>query len=188
MQAEARVAALALEIPDFAATGYYGRDYGSMKPHHITGRLLFLSGHVAQRGGKVFSGRLGADLSVEAGYAAARLTGLNVLAGIRHAVGSLDRVSSIVRTLNFVVCAPDCTEVNRVSSGMTDLLRRGGRPRRSRHHRRDGAGRRRLLRDLGDGGTGGVAKCSPGARRKRCRHCGAGAAWRPIRAETSWPR
>jgi len=122
MQAEARVAALALEIPDFAATGYYGRDYGSMKPHHITGRLLFLSGHVAQRGGKVFSGRLGADLSVEAGYAAARLTGLNVLAGIRHAVGSLDRVSSIVRTLNFVVCAPDCTEVNRVSSGMTDLL------------------------------------------------------------------
>ena len=122
MTAESRVAALGLHIPDFAATGYYGREYGSMKPHHITGRLLFLSGHVAQRSAEVVSGRLGASLSVADGYAAARLTGLNVLAGIRHAVGSLDRVSSIVRTLNFVVCAPECTDVNRVSSGLTDLL------------------------------------------------------------------
>jgi hypothetical protein len=122
MGAEARVAELGLKIPDFAAGGYYGRDYGSMKPHHVTGRLLFLSGHVAQCADKVIAGRLGADLSVEQGYAAARLTGLNVLAGIRLAVGSLDRVAAIVRTLNFVVCTPECTEVNRVSSGMTDLL------------------------------------------------------------------
>ncbi len=122
MDAEARIAALGLEIPDFGASGYYGGDYGSMKPHHITGRLLFLSGHVAQRDGKVVAGRLGADLGVEHGYAAARLTGLNVLAGIRLAVGSLDRVGAIVRTLNFVVCTPECTEVNRVSSGLTDLL------------------------------------------------------------------
>jgi hypothetical protein len=122
MDAEARVTALGLEIPDFGATGYYGRNYGSMKPHHVTGQLLFLSGHVAQRGGEVIAGRLGGNLSVAQGYAAARLTGLNVLAGIRHAVGSLDRVSAIVRTLNFVVCTAECTEVNRVSSGLTDLL------------------------------------------------------------------
>ncbi len=122
MGAEDRVARLGLKIPDFAAVGYYGQGYGSMKPHHITGRLLFLSGHVAQRGTEVVAGRLGADLSVAQGYDAARLTGLNVLGGIRHAVGSLDRVSAIVRSLNFVVCTPECTEVNRVSSGLTDLL------------------------------------------------------------------
>lgn len=123
MSPEARAIALGLDIPDFAATGYYGADYGSMKPHHRVGNLLFLSGHVPQRGDEVIlPGRLGADLAVEHGYQAARLTGINLLGGIRLALGSLDRVRSIVRTLNFVVCTPEFTEVHRVSSGLSDLL------------------------------------------------------------------
>ena len=112
-----------LDIPDFDLTGYYGADYGTMKPFHIAGNLLFLSGHVAQIGTQLtHTGRLGADLTTAQGYLAARQTGLNVLGGIRQAVGSLDRVKSLVRTLNFVVCTPEYTEVHKVSSGLSDLM------------------------------------------------------------------
>jgi enamine deaminase RidA (YjgF/YER057c/UK114 family) len=121
--AERRVASLGLDVPDFVRDGYYGGAYGTMKPYHLSGNLLFLSGHVPRVGARtIHPGRLGKDVSVEQGYAAARATGLNVLAGIRQAVGSLDRVSSIVRTLNFVVCTPEFTEVHKVSSGLSDLL------------------------------------------------------------------
>jgi enamine deaminase RidA (YjgF/YER057c/UK114 family) len=115
--------AMGLDIPDFDRTGYYGADYGTMKPYHRVGSLLFLSGHVAQIGTEItHKGRLGQDLSTDQGYAAARQTGLNLLGGIRQAVGSLDRVTSIVRTLNFVVCTPDYEDVHKVSSGLSDLL------------------------------------------------------------------
>ena len=114
---------MGLDIPDFAAQGYYGADYGTMKPFHRVGSLLFLSGHVPQTGDTVIHpGRLGDTLTTDDGYAAARLTGVNLLAGIRQALGSLDRVRGIVRTLNFVVCTPDYTDVHRVSSGLSDLL------------------------------------------------------------------
>lgn len=114
---------MGLDIPDFDRIGYYGADYGTMKPFHKMGNLLFLSGHVAQLGGTIsHKGRLGATLSTDQGYAAARQTGLNLLGGIRQAVGSLDRVTSIIRTLNFVVCTPDYEDVHKVSSGLSDLL------------------------------------------------------------------
>ena len=120
---EAAALALELDIPDFAASGYYGAEYGTMKPFHRVGSLLFLSGHVPQRGAEVvLPGRLGDTLTTAQGYEAARLTGLNLLGGIRQAVGSLDRVRGVVRTLNFVVCAPDYAEVHKVSSGLSDLL------------------------------------------------------------------
>ena len=114
---------MGLDIPDFDRIGYYGADYGTMKPYHRIGNLLFLSGHVAQIGTQItHKGRLGQDVTTEEGYLAARQTGLNVLGGIKQAVGSLDRVKSIVRTLNFVVCTPDYEDVHKVSSGLSDLL------------------------------------------------------------------
>ena len=114
---------MGLDLPDFDRIGYYGADYGTMKPFHRIGNLLFLSGHVAQIGTEItHKGRLGKDLNTEQGYAAARQTGLNVLGGIKQAVGSLDHVQSIVRTLNFVVCAPDYEDVHKVSSGLSDLF------------------------------------------------------------------
>ena len=114
---------LGLDIPDFAASGYYGAGYGTMKPFHRMGNLLFLSGHVGQRpDGTWIKGRLGDTLLTAEGYEAARITGLNVLGGIRQAVGSLDRVAGIVRCLNFVVCTPDYEEVHLVANGLSDLL------------------------------------------------------------------
>ena len=122
---EARAEELGLQIPDFSQTPYYGPDYGSMKAHHQSGSLLFLSGHIPEHpdGTIMHPGRLGAEVTVEQGYEAARLAGMNCLAGIRYAIGSLDRVKGIVRSLNFVVCVPEFHEVNRVSSGATDLFR-----------------------------------------------------------------
>ncbi|WP_128514408.1 RidA family protein [Tabrizicola thermarum] len=111
------------DVPDFDRTGYCGAGFGTMKPFHRVGSLLFLSGHVAQIGAEITDrGRLGADVTVEEGYQTARRTGLNVLGGIRQAVGSLDRVKGIVRSLNFVVCTPEFQEVHRVSSGLSDLF------------------------------------------------------------------
>ncbi len=63
-------------------------------------------------------------MTVEDGYQAARRTGLNVLGGIRQAVGSLDRVKGIVRSLNFVVCTPEFEEVHKVSSVCRTCLSR----------------------------------------------------------------
>ena len=71
---------MGLDIPDFDLTGYYGADYGTMKPFHLAGSLLFLSGHVAQIGDQVtHKGRLATDLTTDQGYAAACQTGLNLL-------------------------------------------------------------------------------------------------------------
>ncbi len=61
---------MGLDIPDFDVMGYYGADYGTMKPYHRVGSLLFLSGHVAQVGIEItHKGRLGADLTTDQGYA-----------------------------------------------------------------------------------------------------------------------
>jgi enamine deaminase RidA (YjgF/YER057c/UK114 family) len=114
---------MGLDIPNYDRDGYYGAGYGTMKPYHRVGSLLFLSGHVAQVGTEItHKGRLGANVSVDQGYQAARRTGLNVLGGIRQAMGSLDRVKGIVRSLNFVVCTPEFEEVHKVSSGLSDLF------------------------------------------------------------------
>lgn len=125
MDYEARVDELRLEVPDFFAKPYYGPSYGTMKSHHQVGPVLYLSGHTPELpdGTILHPGHLGKEVTIDQGYEAARLAGLNCLAGIRFAVGSLNRVKSIVRSLNFVACTPDFYDVNKVSSGATDLFR-----------------------------------------------------------------
>lgn len=123
MSAEARLQDLGISLPDFSGSGYYGMTYGTMKPFHITGNVLYLSGHIPETDGEIIHpGRLGVTVTTEQGYEAARITGLNCLAGIRQAVGDLDKVKGLVRSLNFVVCEPDYYDVHKVSSGLTDLF------------------------------------------------------------------
>ena len=145
---------MGIELPDFGPRTYYGANYGKMKPFHRIGNLLMLSGHVPDLpdGTAMHPGRVGAEVTVEQAYAAARQTGINCLAGIKQAIGDLDRVVALARTLNFVVCAPGFTDPNLVSSGLTDLFaevfgaERGHRL--PRHHRRHVARQQSLLRDL----------------------------------------
>ncbi|SHO66733.1 Enamine deaminase RidA, house cleaning of reactive enamine intermediates, YjgF/YER057c/UK114 family [Pseudoxanthobacter soli DSM 19599] len=125
MSASKRVADLGLKLPSAGGgDDYYGKIYGKMKPHYLSDRLLFLSGQTAGiADGKVlYPGRLGRDLTVEEGYQAARLTGLNCLSCIIDAVGDLDRVTGLVRSLNFIACDPAFTEPHKVASGLTDLF------------------------------------------------------------------
>ena len=121
---DARIDELGLVVPDFTSVPYTGLKYGAVKPHHQTGDLLFLSGHMPELiDGTVFHpGALGRDLSVEEGYEAARVAGLNALGGIRFALGTLDRVVAVVRSLNFVVCTPDFHDIHLVTNGLTDLF------------------------------------------------------------------
>ncbi|MDR6955391.1 hypothetical protein J2X65_004771 [Ancylobacter sp. 3268] len=126
MSATQRVAELGLAIPSAGGgDGYYGTLYGRMKPHYLSDRLLFLSGQTAgidAHGKVLYPGRLGRDVTVEEGYAAARLTGLNCLGCILDAVGDLDRVKGLVRSLNFIACDPAFTQPHLVASGLTDLF------------------------------------------------------------------
>lgn len=123
---EARVRELGLDIPDYTDGSYHGLNYGSMKAFHRTGSLLFLSGHVPDIPGRneppIHAGRLGAEVTIEEGYEAARITAINCLATMRLAVGSLNNIKCLVNSLNFVVSAPGFVDVNKVSSGATDLF------------------------------------------------------------------
>ncbi len=115
---------ISLPAPSLGDLDFYGKKYGKMKPFFKTGSLLYLSGHIAgfKDGEILFPGVIGKDLTVEQGYEAARLAGINCLAGIRDAIGSLDGVAGLARSINYIVCVPGFTEPNRISNGMTDLF------------------------------------------------------------------
>src|SRR4029078_3218282 len=129
---ERKVQSLGITLPDLGkwnsnlgtAQKSSGQTYGSMKPSHRMGNLLILSGHVPDlpNGTPMHPGRVGAEVTVEQAYKAARQTGINCLAGIKQGIGDLDKVVALARTLNFVVCAPGFTDPNLISSGLTDLF------------------------------------------------------------------
>ncbi|MGO4418967.1 RidA family protein [Streptomyces sp. MCAF7] len=121
--AEARAARLGLRIPDYADPPYGGR-YGTVKAFHRSGSLIFLSGFTPEdrTGTLLHPGRLGADVSLAQGREAARMAAVNALGGVRLALGSLDRVTAVVRALCFVVCTPEFEEVHQVASGATDVF------------------------------------------------------------------
>lgn len=88
-----------------------------------TGDLLYLSGHGPTRpDGPAITGRLGETMTIEEGYAAARLTALNLLATIKDAAGTLDRVKRVVKVLGMVACTDDFREMPQVINGASDLF------------------------------------------------------------------
>jgi hypothetical protein len=89
-----------------------------------SGNLLFLSGH-APRWGRTdfrYTGKLGVDLTVDEGYAAARLTALNLLQTVRQAIGSLNAVAHIVDVFGVVNSGPGFTEQSKVMNGFSDCI------------------------------------------------------------------
>jgi enamine deaminase RidA (YjgF/YER057c/UK114 family) len=88
-----------------------------------TGNLLFLSGHGPIRDGKAtIRGKVGKDLTVEQGAAAAREVGLGLLATMRANLGSLDKVKRIVKVLGMVNCPDDFGDQPKVINGFSDLM------------------------------------------------------------------
>ena len=89
------------------------------------GSLLFLSGQLPIKNGALqYRGRVGAELSLDDGRAAAELTALNALAQIRHFLGGFDRLRQIVRLEGHVASAPDFFDQPKVLHGASDLLSR----------------------------------------------------------------
>jgi len=118
MNAESRLKELKLELPAPA------RSIGLYKPVVIIGGLAYLSGHGPVSGdGSAIRGRLGDDLDIEAGYEAARRTGLAMLATLRQRCGSLDPIHRLVKTVGFVQATADFTDHPAVLNGFSELMR-----------------------------------------------------------------
>lgn len=118
MSAESRLKELGLELPS------------SVQPVAIyrliaeSGNLGYVSGHgPVGADGTAICGRLGDTLDKEAGYEAARRTGLRMLASLRAHLGSLDRVVRLVKTNGFVNCTPEFTDHPAVINGFSELMR-----------------------------------------------------------------
>lgn len=114
---EARLAALGLALP--AA----GAPVANYVPVVVHGGLAAVSGQLPREGDRLIAGRIGEDLSVEAGQAAARLCGLAILAQLRGALdGDLGRVVRCVQLTGFVNAAPGFTDHPQVINGASDLM------------------------------------------------------------------
>jgi len=88
-----------------------------------SGSLMFLSGQGPREAdGSLHTGKVGAEVSVEAAYAHARLTGLNLLAVLHQALGDLGRVRRLVKLLGFVNAVPDFAAHPAVVNGCSDLF------------------------------------------------------------------
>ncbi len=117
MGADARLAELKLELPQAP------KPVATYLTAVRQGDLLYVSGHGPYRSdGTLHTGKLGADLDVDAGRAAARQTGLAILATVRDHLGSLDRVVRLVKALGMVNCTPDFVDQPKVINGFSDLM------------------------------------------------------------------
>lgn len=114
---EARLATLGIALPDAP------NPVANYVPSSLTGNLLFVSGQISKAAdGSIAKGRLGGDLTVEAGREAARLCALNILAQARTALGSLDRIGQVLRLTGYVNAAPEFTDHPQVLNGASDLM------------------------------------------------------------------
>ena len=114
---EARLASLGLELPPPPRPG------GVYRPVIVSGGYAYVSGHGPLRAdGTYITGRLGADLDIHGGRAAARQTALAILASLREALGSLDRVSRVVKLLGMVQATADFDAHPAVINGCSELL------------------------------------------------------------------
>lgn len=88
-----------------------------------TGNLIFLAGKgPLQSNGEYITGKLGADLTIEQGYEAARITGVNQLSVLKAELGNLNKVKRIVKVKGMVNAAPDFTDHPKVVNGYSDLM------------------------------------------------------------------
>jgi enamine deaminase RidA (YjgF/YER057c/UK114 family) len=117
-QIDARLAELGVEIPETAAPA------GNYVGHVITGKLVFVSGQVPVKDGQAhYVGKLGAEISLDGGQAAARLCAINILAQLKTACGGdLDRVVRIVKLGGFVNSTPEFTDQPKVVNGASDFM------------------------------------------------------------------
>jgi len=114
---EERLAALQLILPPAP------KPVAVYKPMVIVGSLAYVSGHGPVLPDKTqITGRVGADLDLDAGKAAARQVGLTILATLRNELGSLNRVRRVIKILGMVNCSPDFQQHPSVINGCSELF------------------------------------------------------------------
>ena len=113
-----KLSELAIDLPfPPAAAGLY-------KPVLVENDLIYFSGHLPIRDdGTMIAGKVGVELTVEDGKAAARQVGLNILASVKQELGTLDRVSSVVKLLGMVNSTNDFTQHPQVINGCSELFK-----------------------------------------------------------------
>ena len=117
MNAEKRVIELKLELPPAP------KPVAVYRTVVVAGNMAYVSGHGPLKSdGTLISGRVGADLDLAAGKAAARQTGLAILASLRAHLGSLDRVSRLLKMLGMVNATPDFRDHPAVINGCSELF------------------------------------------------------------------
>jgi enamine deaminase RidA (YjgF/YER057c/UK114 family) len=117
MTPEAQLTTLGLTLPPPPPRG------GVYKPVVIVGNVAYVSGHGPYRGPDDYiCGRVGDDMSLEEGKAAARQVGLAMLATLKSELGSLDRVKRVVKLLGMVNSTPDFGEHPKVINGCSELF------------------------------------------------------------------
>jgi enamine deaminase RidA (YjgF/YER057c/UK114 family) len=116
MAAEAKLRELDITLP---VPPEAGGNYLSAK---VVGRIVYMAGVISTDKSGVISGTVGLNRSVEDGYAAARACALTQLAVIRHQVGSLDAVKSVVSVNGYVNSVPGFPDSPKVINGASDLL------------------------------------------------------------------
>lgn len=116
MDIETRLAELGIVLPEPAAP------VAAYVPVVVAGGLAHISGQLPFAGGKLVTGRLGEDVSLEDGAAAARACGLMILAQAKAALGSLDRVERVVKLGAFVNSAASFTDQPKVANGASELM------------------------------------------------------------------
>jgi enamine deaminase RidA (YjgF/YER057c/UK114 family) len=114
MGAEARIKELGIELPTPSSP------VANYVKYVRTGNLLFLSGHGPSD--SIPRGKLGAELTIEQGYAAARDVGISMIATLKMALGDLDKVKRVVKILGMVNSTPDFGDQPKVMNGCSDLM------------------------------------------------------------------
>ena len=117
MSAEARLKQLGLVLPNVPSP------VANYLPYRIAGNLLFLAGQGPRDDkGNTLSGKVGAEISVDEGYKRARQIGLQLISTMKTALGSLDRVDTVLKMLVMVNAVPDFKDHPKVANGMSDLF------------------------------------------------------------------
>jgi len=117
MSAEARIAELGLQLPPAP------KPAGVYKPALILGNTIWVSGHGPLLPDKtLLVGRVGDQVDQQAGYDAARQTGLAILSTLREFLGSLDRIQRVIKLLGMVNCTADFSQHPAVINGCSQLF------------------------------------------------------------------
>ena len=116
MTLEEKITQLGLSLPPAP------KPVGIYQPFVVSGKLAFLSGQISKEaGGRILTGKVGKDLTLAEGQAAARLAALNALSIMKHLIG-FEKISRVVKMTGFVQTAPDFYEIPAVVNGASELF------------------------------------------------------------------